>query len=187
MLAGMIRERRGAMPERYTTIARVLHWLTALLVLVQVVLGVWMTAFEPAKAANKFLLYDIHENIGFTLLLITLGRLAWRLTHPVPPLPTDLPAGLRLAARANHAAFYLLLIVQPITGFLATNAWGFPFAYLKLIPIPSPIGRHETLAPVLSAIHDSGALVFVVLVVLHASAALWHQFIRRDGTLSKML
>jgi cytochrome b561 len=175
------------MQERYTATARALHWLIALLVLVQISLGVWITAFEPADEAFKYLLYDIHENTGFTVLLLMLFRLGWRLTHPVPPPPMDLPEGLKLAARANHAAFYVLLIAQPVVGFLATNAWGFPFRYLKLILIPSPIGRDEALAPVLSSIHFGLAITLVVLVVLHASAALWHQFVRRDGTLDKML
>jgi cytochrome b561 len=175
------------MPERYTATERALHWLVALLVLVQVVLGVWITAFEPKDQGFKFLLYDIHENTGFTILLLMLFRLGWRLTHPWLPLPADLPPALKLAARANHTAFYVLLIAQPIVGFLATNAWGFPFRYLKLIPIPSPVGRSEALAPTLSAIHAGIAWALVALVAMHVSAALWHQFVRRDGTLGKML
>ena len=175
------------MQGRYTATARALHWLTALLVLALVVLGIWITAFEPKDEAFKYRLYDIHENLGFTLLLLTLARLAWRATHAPPPLPADLPTPLRWAARATHAALYVLLLVQPLVGVLATTAWGFPFKWLGLLTIPSPLGKNEALAPVLSGIHFWSALLLVALVALHAGAALWHHFIRRDDTLRKML
>ena len=175
------------MQARYTATARGLHWLTAALVLVLVVLGTWMTVFEPKDEAFKYQLYDWHESIGFTLLLLTLLRLGWRATHPAPPLPEDLPGPLKLAAHGTHAALYALLLAQPVVGFLATNAWGFPFKWWGVVPIPSPIGQNEALAPVLSAIHWWLALLMVALILLHAGAALWHQFVRRDGTLEKML
>jgi cytochrome b561 len=174
------------MQARYTATARGLHWLTAALVLVLVILGTWMTVFEPKEEAFKYQLYDWHESIGFTLLLLTLLRLGWRATHPAPPLPADLPGHLKLAAHGTHAALYVLLLVQPVVGFLATNAWGFPFKWWGVLPIPSPIGQNEALAPVLSAIHWWCALLMVALILVHAGAALWHQFVRRDGTLDKM-
>ncbi len=175
------------MQARYTATARGLHWLTAALVVVMVVLGTWMTVFEPKDEAFKYQLYDWHESTGFTLLLLTLLRLGWRATHPAPPLPADLAPQLRIVARANHAALYTLLVVQPIVGFLATNAWGFPFTWWGVVPIPSPIGQNEALAPVLSGIHWWGALLLVLLVTLHAVAALWHHVVRQDGTLAKMV
>ena len=174
------------MQTRYTATARWLHWLTAAAVLVMVVLGVWMTAFEPKDEAFKFRLYHFHESLGFTLLLVTLFRLGWRSSNPPPPLPADLAAPLRLAAHGNHAVLYALLLMQPVVGFLATNAWGFPFTWWGLLPIPSPLGRDEALAPVLSAIHYWSAIALAALICLHAGAALWHQYIRRDGTLDKM-
>ncbi len=174
------------MPRRYTATARGLHWLTVLLVLALVGLGTWITAFEPKEEAFKYRLYNLHESLGFTLLLLTLLRLAWRAAHPPPPLPQDLPRPLHHAAHGTHAALYLLL-VQPVAGFLATNAWGFPFKWWGLVAIPSPIGKDEALAPLLSAVHFWAALLLVALVALHAGAALWHHFVRRDDTLRKML
>lgn len=172
---------------RYTATARVLHWLTVALVLLQVVLGVWMTAFEPKDEALKYRLYDIHENSGFILFWLTLFRLGWRATHTPPPLPADLAPLLKAAAGASHAMLYLLLLWQGVFGFLATNAWGFPFRFLGVLPIPSPVGKDEALAPVFSALHEGGAWALLALVALHASAACWHQWVRRDGTLEKML
>lgn len=174
-------------PGRYTATARALHWVTAALILAAVLLGLWIGFALPQDEAAKLRLFAVHENLGFTVLVLTLLRLAWRSGHPAPPLPADLPDGLKLAAHGTHAALYALLIAQPVIGLLATNAWGFPFSYLGVVPIPSPIGRSEAWAPTLSTLHGLVALALVGLVCLHAGAALWHQFVRRDGTLSRML
>ena len=133
------------------------------------------------------LIYNIHESTGLLLLALTLVRLAWRQGHPPPPLDPTLPAPQRLAAHANHWGLYALLILMPATGFLATNAWGFPLTWYGLIPIPSPIGRNEAWAPILQGVHDWSALALVLLIGMHVAAALFHHLIRRDDTLRRML
>ena len=87
----------------------------------------------------------------------------------------------------NHAAFYVWLLTMPVVGFVATNAWGFPLTWFGLVPIPDPVGKNVPLAETLTFIHRLMAWSLVGLIVLHAGAALWHQIVRRDGTLRKML
>src|SRR3712207_8292527 len=65
--------------------------------------------------------YTVHESIGATIWAVTLARLAWRLGHPPPPLPVDLPDALKLAARLNHTAFYVWLLTMPVVGFVARS------------------------------------------------------------------
>lgn len=179
----------GAPPPvaRYTRTARALHWATAAAIAVVAALGLWLSLAAPAHEPTKFLIYNIHESIGIVLLVATVFRLAWRAKHPPPPLPADLAPPLRLAAHGTHAALYALLLTMPVVGFLATNAWGFPLSLFYLVPIPSPIGRHETLAPILTNAHALMALALGLLVALHAAAAVWHHRVRRDDTLRRML
>ncbi len=94
---------------------------------------------------------------------------------------------LKLAARLNHAAFYVWLLTMPVVGFLATNAWGFPLTWFGLVPLPDPVGKNVPSAETLTSVHRLMAWSLVGLIALHAGAALWHQFVRRDGTLRKML
>jgi cytochrome b561 len=176
-----------APPARYGIVARLFHWVTALAILAIVILGIWIAYFEPAEEAFKLRLYGIHESLGFSVLLLTLLRLAWRQASPPPELPTELPEILRLAAHANHIFLYVVLIAQPVVGFLSTNAWGFPFKLWGVLAVPSPIGPSEPLGELLSAIHWWLALALVGAVAVHAGAAIWHQYVRRDGTLSRML
>jgi len=157
------------------------------LVLAGATLGLWIANARPDDEALKLRLYNIHESIGVTIWIVTLARLGWRLGHPVPPLPADLPRALRIAARANHTAFYLWLLTMPVVGFVATNAWGFPLRWFGLIPLPDPVGKNVPLAEALTTIHQMMAWILIAMIILHVGAALWHQFIRRDGTLRKML
>lgn len=175
------------MAYRYSLTHRTLHWLTAAAVLAQAVLGIWITQFEPANQAFKFLLYNIHENIGFTLLPVTLFRLSLRWRDPPAPLPDGTPAIIEFAAMANHASLYLALIGMPILGVLATAAWGFPFKWLGLLPIPSPFGVSEYWAPVFSYLHWLGAIALGLAVLAHVGGALYHGLVRRDGVLQRMV
>ncbi|GGG22182.1 cytochrome b [Caldovatus sediminis] len=172
---------------RYTVLARALHWITAALVLVVVTLGIWMVFFEPADDAFKLRLYNVHESTGILILVLTVIRLLWRARHPPPPITPPLPPLMALAARLNHALIYAILLTMPIVGFLATNAWGFPLEWFGLFPIPSPIGRHETAAPILSNIHYGMAIALGVMLLAHVAGALFHHFVRKDDTLRRML
>ncbi|MBE9607698.1 cytochrome b [Acetobacteraceae bacterium H6797] len=172
---------------RYTLTARVLHWLTALAILVVICLGLIIGFAEPEDEALKLRLYNIHESIGISLIPVTLFRLYWRWGHPPPPLPSTLTPPMRFLAHANHAAIYLVLLVQPLVGLAATNAWGFPLTAFGLVPIPSPVGPNDALAPTLSAFHGWIALTLGALLVLHIGAALMHHFIWRDDGLRRIL
>ena len=56
---------------------------------------------------------------------------------------------IRVAAHVNHWGLYALLVLMPITGFLATNAWGFPLSIFGVLPMPVPVGKDEEIAKVL--------------------------------------
>ncbi len=174
-------------PPRYDAASRAFHWVTVALILMAAGLGLWIAHARPEDEGFKLTLYNVHESIGATIWAVTLARLAWRLGHPPPPLPADLPGALKLAARLNHTAFYVWLLTMPVVGFVATNAWGFPLTWFGLVPLPDPVGKNVPLAETLTSVHRLMAWSLVGMIALHAGAALWHQFVRRDGTLRKML
>lgn len=173
---------------RYAAPARGLHWLTSLLVLgIVIPAGVWIKYFEPADEAFKLRLYNVHESVGVIVFVLVLLRWVYRWRNPPPPLPADTPAFVRLAAHAVHLALYALLLLMPIGGFLATNAWGFPLSVFGVLPLPSPVGKDEALAKVFSFLHWSGAIAIGALILGHIVGALYHQFVRRDGQIRRML
>ena len=172
----------------YSSTARWLHGVVAVIVLLVVIpAGVWIRYFEPADQALKMRLYNVHESLGVIVFVLTLMRLVWRWLFPPPPWPLGTPAWVRLASGLSHASLYALLVLMPITGFLATNAWGFPLKLFELLPIPSPIGKDEALAKALSFTHWCGAISMGVLLIAHLLGALYHRFIARDALARRMI
>lgn len=172
---------------RYAASSRWLHWLTALLLAVIIPVGIWIGFFEPADQNFKLRLYNLHESLGVLVFVLVLVRIVNRHRNPPPPLPDDMPALMRFAAHATHMGLYALLILMPLTGFLATNAWGFPLSLFGVLPIPSPLGKDEAIAKVLSLLHLCGAIAIGLLILGHLAGVVHHTFIRRDGLLRRML
>lgn len=173
---------------QYATVSKWFHWVTAVLMAVALSFGF---VIKHIKDSDKMVFYAIHESAGLTILLVAIARLAWRRFSPPPPLPDHVPLHMRRAAAAVHHALYALLIAQPIIGFVATNAWGFPMqgetAYLGLIDIPAVIGETQWLARILSTIHTVFGYALVALLAAHVGGAVYHHAVRRDGTLLRML
>ncbi len=172
----------------YNSVAKWFHWVTVVLLGIALSFG-FVIQFIKDEAKMPF--YAIHESAGLTILLVALARLAWRRLHPPPPLPDSIPMPLQKAAAGVHHGLYALLILQPILGFIATNAWGFPqqgaTAYLGFIDLPKFMETNEGLGEVIGTAHMIGGFSIVVLLVLHIGAVIFHQAIRRDGTLLRMV
>jgi len=148
--------------------------------------GLWISYFAPADEAFKMRLYNLHESLGVTVFLMAIARIIYRRMHPPPPLPPDTPPLVHLAAHVTHVSLYALLLLMPVIGFLATNAWGFPLSLFGVLPLPSPIGKDEALAEWLSMFHWAGAIAIILLISGHLAGVAYHTFIRRDGLLKRM-
>lgn len=174
--------------QRYSGLSRLLHWLTALIILVFVIpLGLWLAYFKPESEPLKMQLYNLHESLGLVIFLLALLRLANRLVRKPPPLAhDDVPPLAIWLARISHAALYGLLLLIPITGFLATNAWGFPLSWFNLLPLPSPLDKNEALAQVLSTCHWVLAGLLGLFLMAHILGAAFHRLVRRDSLASRM-
>ncbi len=99
----------GMAPSAYSLTAGVLHWITAVLVLTMIPLGIVIANEWGGPLQDP--LYDLHRSIGAAIILLIILRLGYRLTHPPLPLPDDIPPIQRFAAHATHWGLYTLLIV----------------------------------------------------------------------------
>ena len=173
--------------DRYRSPAKALHWVSALIVMAVVIpVGVWIRYFEPADQALKMRLYNIHESFGVVVFVLVLLRLVYRWLYSPPAWPVETPAWVRLLAGFSHASLYALLILMPISGFLATNAWGFPLKVFEVLPLPSPIGKDEAIAKALSFTHWCGAVSMGTLLAAHAAGGFYHRFVARDALSRRM-
>jgi cytochrome b561 len=171
---------------RYSASARLYHWVSAVLVLGLIPVGLYLGKGDPPDGPTTDLLYLLHESFGATLWVLVLIRLAARLINGVPPMPAGTSRLVRGISTLNHGALYAVLLIQPVTGFLANNAGGYPLVWFNLIAIPDPVGKNEKLSEALATLHGYGGWALIALVSLHLAGAAYHALIRRDGVVGRM-
>ncbi len=181
---------------RYTRVAVLLHWSIALFILFNVSLGFFMEAFpRPLKSV----IVPLHISSGFTVLVLSVLRVLWRLSHR-PPAMLAAPAWQQRAAHAVHALLYLLMFVMPLTGLAilschpkahgpgpgAPKVWG-----LLNLPAFPPL---QQLEPALQKQahdqyvhwHSLFGWVTLTLLIVHVGGALKHQYWDREPELVRM-
>ena len=179
--------RADANPElrAFDPLIRFLHWLTLFLVATTFVLAFSIDLASSKEEAGVII--QLHRSFGVTLWVVTLIRLVWRQFSRFPNWPADMPQLMRFAAHWSEYALYALLLIQPILGLLHTNAHGDRVNLFFLGKLPALIGQDRPLARQLLEVHDMVGFLLLGLIALHASAALYHHFWRRDDTLAAML
>jgi len=169
-------------PAAYSTPARILHWLLALMIFGMFILGL---SFDSIPRATRLWWINVHTVAGLLLFALVLVRLFWRIGHAPPPLPEGTSDLVRRASTGVHHLLYLLMVVIPIIGIVAYiwHARMFDFGLFKLdFGVPNTKSVYEPA----ENIHKLLAFVLIGLAVLHAVAALWHHFVKRDGLLWRM-
>ncbi len=172
------------MSTTYTPVAKVLHWLMAVMIIGLLVLGVYM--HELPLSPEKLQLYSWHKWAGVTVFLLVWLRLAWRLTHRPPALPESMSPLMRLAAHAGHAALYALMVVIPLSGWLMSSAKGVQTVWFGVLPIPDLLVRDKALGNLLVQVHEALNWLLMLTLTGHVGAALWHHFVLKDDTLRRM-
>jgi cytochrome b561/polyisoprenoid-binding protein YceI len=174
----------------YGTVARSLHWLTALLILVNFPMGVIADnlPFDTSEsAAWKAQLFSVHKTLGVAIFLVALFRIGWALTgdkpvalHPARRLET-------LVAEVVHWSLYLSLVVVPLSG------WVHHAAVEGFAPILWPFGQglpfiptSETVASVAGTAHWLFTKFLLASIVLHVLGALKHAIVDADLTMARM-
>ena len=179
-------DRPAISAQRYGALAIILHWILAFALAGQIWLG-WYEQDLPDHTPAQYAVLDIHMSIGMTILLLSLARLALRLSRPAPALPEAMPAWERLLAQATHVLFYVLMLGLPLTGWVLASLgrapigfWGvFQWPHLPVAGLVPPDQRRAVHHAV-ETFHGS-ILVWsgIALAALHVAGALKHQF---DGS-----
>jgi cytochrome b561 len=173
--------------RHYGIVAIVLHWLMAVLLVALVVLGLYMVGLPDAGFdTKKITLILYHKEYGIIALGLAVARLAWRVGNVLPALVAHIPDWQKVVARFVHLCFYGLMFALPITGWLMSSAAAIPVYFFGL-RLPDFIAKSDAWLHALIDIHRWLSDALIVLVLVHAGAALTHHFFFRDDTLKKML
>jgi cytochrome b561 len=171
--------------QRYTRVAIVLHWLIAALLIGQFAFG-WYLNGIPRGIPDRGYFVNLHKSSGMLIGLLIIFRLGWRLAHRPPPLPATMPPWQRRGAVASHRALYVLMLVMPLSGYLASNFSRFGVNFFNVFKL-APWGMDDRqLYGIFNQVHNTSSWLLLLLVTVHVLAALKHLVVDRDTVFSRM-
>ncbi len=169
---------------RWGSVAQGLHWLMALAILGNGVLGLIMV--DMSRGMTKLNTFAIHKSIGLTILALLILRVCWRM-FDARPRDEPMPRWQRLAAHATHVVLYLFMLAIPLSGWVSNSAHGFPLQWFKMFNLPALLEKNHAIAEFAEETHEILFWVLCVVLVAHVGAALVHHVFERDNTLLRML
>ncbi|MGP8034252.1 MAG: cytochrome b [Steroidobacteraceae bacterium] len=170
------------MNARYDSGALAFHWTMAVLVVAVGVLGLLHDSWPRGTQAYWI---NLHALLGLLVWVLLMARFWWRLRHPPPELPAQVGALARRLSYPAHLLLYLLLLVIPILG-IVTFIWHGRVFEFGLFKVDFGVAKNRAIFHPTEDIHGYLAYTLFGLIGIHALAALWHQFVRRDGVLLRM-
>lgn len=170
---------------RYSRSTQLLHWLTAVLVLVAFIYGLGGSeerVYSAARDSDR----QLHETLGLCVLALAALRILWRVIDK-RPTPPEVPRWMSRAAGAVQAALYVLLFAVPLTAI--TGAWleGHALTLLAGVTVSSPLAESHGLGAKIAELHTWLGDAILWLAGAHALAGLFHHFVLKDGVLRSML
>lgn len=161
------------------------HWIM-LALLTAVYACMELRGYFPKGSTTRNALKTWHFMLGLSVLMLAVARLLVNLLDRAPGITPAPPRWQTLFARAMHFALYALMLGLPLLGWLLLSASGTPIPFFGLT-LPALVAENEGYADLLKEIHETGATVGYVLIGAHAAAALFHHYILRDDTMTRML
>ncbi|MDO8925934.1 MAG: cytochrome b [Sideroxyarcus sp.] len=162
-----------------------IHWLM-LLLFVAVYGTIELRELFEKGSDPREALKTWHFMLGMLVFALIWLRLAARFSGPTPVIRPAPPRIQEISGKLLHLALYVLMIGMPLTGWLLLSAAGKPIPFFGL-ELPALIGENKDLAGQIKELHEVVGKMGYFLIGLHAVAALYHHFIKRDDTLTRML
>lgn len=180
-------ERRWGWPTR------LIHWITAGILLWTLGLGVYMTNFV-ADPLEQFALTQTHKSWGFLVFALAVIRVIWlAITRKRPGLPTTMPKWQKGASHASHAVLYLMIFLMPLSGWVMSAAA--PIQDLLNIDnkvftwfiLPDPwVPGVKWIEELAAGVHYWSGILLALVLLAHVGAALKHHFVDKDEVLTRM-
>jgi cytochrome b561 len=172
--------------KAYSSTQKALHWLLFILVL-----GLYGLTYAeglfPRGDPNRDAVWWLHISFGLLLAGLVVWRVLLRLTKGTPELPSSMTSMERTLAKAGHFALYALLVAIPVLGILLAWLRGDALSFFSLFTIPAPFQPDRDIAGIVQELHGLCANAILILVGIHALAAFWHHFVRKDDVMERML
>ncbi len=172
--------------NRFGGITKLLHWTIFLLFIVEFFLA-YRREFFPTGSPQKLQYILLHKSLGVCIFVLALIMILWRHVGTRPVMPLSMTPMEVFAAKSTHFLLYVIMLFQPVSGFLMSSFAGYAVAFFGLFTIPNYLTKNGELSKAFSVSHLWGSYLILALVSLHIIAAFFHQFIKRDTILKRML
>lgn len=141
----------------------------------------------PENRAEYSRLFKIHKSLGLVVLFLIVFRFVWNRYRDRPAFPAEMTRAQIIVSKVSHYSLYLAMLLVPLIGWMASMTYGGRTFFFGLFELPVWLPKNIEWAEVLQPTHIWLAWVMLAMVGLHALAALWHHFVKKDATLVQML
>ncbi len=172
----------------YGNVAKVFHWGMFLLLVGMVIVGIYMHKLPsdtPEQMQYKMGLYNDHKSFGILILILVVLRLGWRMVNAVPKMPDTMSNLENLSAHAMHVLLYVIMFAQPLFGWLMSSYGGHTVKFFGL-ELPALADKDKAMGGFFHEAHEVTAMLLIVAFVIHAGAALFHHYVRKDDVMERM-
>lgn len=181
---------QNAVQRRFGGGAIALHWITALIMIPTLGIAMFLDTLHedvPGDPEIYFTWLPWHKTLGFLVLVVALVRIPWTLTHRRPPMPAGTPPWQAWLAHAAHWSLYGLMLVLPLLGWLGTSAQRSTFKLFNLFPMPYLTAEKDLpFSEQVYEVHVALGWTAIGLVAVHVAAAVYHQWVVKDGALMRI-
>jgi cytochrome b561 len=171
-------------PNEFGLLSKALHWLMALIIITLIAVGIYMADLPRDTQEQKeyaFQFISLHKSFGVLALVLIIVRLLWLRLSPAPTLPDAFAGGERKLIKGLQGLLYLLMILLPLSGYLMSNAGGYPIHFFGFGELPALIGKSKEFGEFAHEAHELMGFGMLLVVVLHAVGALKHRLKDKGG------
>ena len=169
----------------FSSAGKTLHWLIALLVLVELALGQWMSEAEGRELRRSLL--GFHQSNGLLIGALVVIRLAWRWLAEFPEWPTSVTPQQRRLLYSIEAILYLGILAMPLVGLSYAMLGDLTISFFGWFEIPNPLGASDLWYERLEVVHELGAKLLLATILGHAGLVLYLNRTSSPGFLARML
>jgi len=169
--------------DSFGLIAKSLHWGLAVVIIGLIAFGMYLA--NARISVSQLHLYGWHKALGLLAFTFIILRVIWRILSP-KPIPIDPENWQAKLANNIHWILYLLMVLMPLSGWIASSAAGFPMSFFGLFPLPAIAPTSERLEGFFFAVHGIAGKLLILSLLLHLAGALQRQFVKHDGTMGRM-
>ncbi|HEY0720510.1 MAG TPA: cytochrome b [Gammaproteobacteria bacterium] len=166
--------------ENYGSLSKVIHWLMAILIVMLLAVGFYMTGLDKEDPARGQI-YGMHKAFGTLALIMVVIRVVWLRISAAPALPAVFTPKEKRLVSSIKGVLYLLMFLAPISGYVMSSAAGRATSFFGLFDLPMLIGENKALAGIAHEAHELLAFLMIAFIVVHVAGAIKHRLKDRNG------